>query len=91
MLFVVVLVYICSLIHVFGLSAQKIALKLVNEFHEEYGVRVIIDTQVYEPARIVRLDLSIHSGIKVFSLPFKPYMLEKLTWDKIRELQRSPK
>lgn len=70
---------------------KKIALKLVNEFHEEYGVRVIIDTQVYEPARIVRLDLSIHSGIKAFSLPFKPYMLEKLTWDKIRELQRSPK
>ena len=37
----------------------------------------------------MRLDLSIHGSIKAFSIPFKPYMLEKLTWGRIRELQRS--
>jgi len=68
---------------------KAIVNKLVQEFYEEHGIRVTVDTQIYEAARITRLDLSIHSGIKVFSIPFRPYMLENLTWDKIRELQRN--
>ena len=46
---------------------------------------------MYEPARVVRLDLSIHSGVKAFSTPFKPGMLEYMTWEGIRERQKSPR
>ena len=68
---------------------KAIALKLAQEFYERHGIKVAIDTQVYDAARVTRLDLSIHSGIKVFSIPFRPYMLENLTWDRVRELQRN--
>ncbi len=70
---------------------KRMALKLAAEFHERHGVRVVVDTQVYEPARILRLDLSVHSGVRAFSIPFKPDMLSGLTWDDVRGRQRSPR
>uniref|UniRef100_A0A7J3Z7A9 Uncharacterized protein n=1 Tax=Ignisphaera aggregans TaxID=334771 RepID=A0A7J3Z7A9_9CREN len=69
---------------------KKIAVKLSREFYEERSTMIKIDTQVYDLARVTRLSFSIHSGIKGFSIPFKPHMLKSLTWDKIRELQKSP-
>jgi len=70
---------------------KRLALKLAHEFGERFGVKIGIDTQVYDASRLLRLDLSIHSGIKAFSVPFKPHMLEGLTWDRVRELQKSPR
>jgi len=69
---------------------KKIAIKLVQEFYNIHNTKIIIDTQVYDPSRITRLGFSIHSGIMGFSIPFKPYMLENLSWDRIRKLQKSP-
>ena len=70
---------------------KMIAVKLAAEFRERHGVKVIVDTQVYNPAGLTRLDLSIHSGIKAFSIPFKPEALARFTWDGIRKRQRSPR
>ena len=70
---------------------KRIALKLVAEFPEKHGVRIVVDTQVYEPARILRLDPSLHSGVKAFSIPFRPDMLDSPTWDNVRGRQRSPR
>ena len=58
---------------------KRVTLKLAAEFHEKHGVRVAVDTQVYEPARILRLDLSVHGGVEAFSVPLKPDMLDSLT------------
>ena len=68
---------------------KAIVSKLVQEFYEEHGIKVAVDTQIYEAARITRLDLSIHSGIKAFSIPFRPRMLENTSWGRVRELQRN--
>ena len=56
-----------------------------------YGIQVAVDTQVYNPAGLTRLDLSIHSGVKAFSIPFRPEALARLTWGGVRRRQRSPK
>ncbi len=68
-----------------------IAVKLAAEFRERHGVQVVVDTQVYNPAGLTRLYLSIHSGVKAFSIPFRPEALTRLTWDGIRRRQRSPR
>lgn len=31
---------------------KRIAVKLASEFYEKYGVRVAVDTQIYEAARL---------------------------------------
>lgn len=67
---------------------RRVALKLAKEFSEKRGIKVTIDIQVYEPARITRLDLSLHAGIEGFSVPIKPKFLRNLTWDDIRRLQK---
>ena len=68
---------------------RRIAQKLVDEFSDGGGVAVKIDPQVYDAARITRLDLSVHAGIRAFSIPLTPSMLSGMTWTEIRRRQGS--
>jgi len=66
-----------------------LASKLADKFSKLSGVKVVLDEHMYDAARVTRLDLSVHAGEKLFTLPFKPRALGKLDWRGIRERQKS--
>ena len=70
---------------------RQLALRLAREFRDRSGVDVRIDEQVYDSARVTRLDLSLHSGIKAYAIPFKPSMLRGLSWSDVKARQTNLK